>query len=502
MGDVEGQYFECDGVAVESELFIFREYIIVDGDAQGVAGVVDGEVRDADDHDLWGKGGGFLPGGAFALAGQGFFALEGAVGHDGIVVGRGDMEVQCGFIGRMVYAGEPVVGAVGPVVAEEAPATELVVRDDETICGNTLVADGIAMLAKGGAAGMEKEPFGFLCKADVFFTFFDRRYVHAFSCGVWGSEVEGEFRGVGVEAEGDHGAAADIVVAVVHFQGKIVMKDIDGRVIGLSGQPGAEQGEEDTEQERFVAHGLEFALNIPICAIFIAQLSALVSEYLNCPSWVHRLPSIYKLLVSFAVATIISVCLMPVRMENMTRVMIGWDCFSVCMIIISGVIFSTMRPRQIRVLAKQEDAGRIVVFFIVLVAILGSLMGVLLLLQNKGIWLLGKGLETMVYLTGVACSWVLLHIMFAYRYALLYYGDHPLDPDTHTVGLQIPNELWPDYLDFCYFSFVIGMTFQVSDIEISSRQIRRVALVHGMLSFLFNTVIVALTINVVVDLKT
>ena len=91
--------------------------------------------------------------------------------------------------------------------------------------------------------------------------------------------------------------------------------------------------------------------------------------------------------------------------------------------------------------------------------------------------------------------------MFAYRYALLYYGDHPLDPDVHTVGLQIPNELWPDYLDFAYFSFVIGMTFQVSDIEISSRQIRRVALVHGILSFLFNTVIVALTINVIVDLR-
>jgi uncharacterized membrane protein len=61
--------------------------------------------------------------------------------------------------------------------------------------------------------------------------------------------------------------------------------------------------------------------------------------------------------------------------------------------------------------------------------------------------------------------------------------------------------LWPDYLDFAYFSFVIGMTFQVSDIEISSRAIRRLVLVHGLLSFLFNTVIVALTINVIVDLK-
>ena len=224
-------------------------------------------------------------------------------------------------------------------------------------------------------------------------------------------------------------------------------------------------------------------------------------DYLNCPSWVHRLPSIYKLLVSFAIATIISVSLLSFKMESMTRIMIGWDIFSVCMIIISVVIFSTMRPRQIRVLAKQEDAGRLVVFFIVLVAILGSFVGVLLLLQNKDNWQLSKGLETFIYITGVICSWVLLHTMFAYRYALLYYGDHPLDPDLHTVGLQIPNELWPDYLDFCYFSFVIGMTFQVSDIEISSRHIRRVALVHGMISFLFNTVIVALTINVVVDLK-
>ena len=226
-----------------------------------------------------------------------------------------------------------------------------------------------------------------------------------------------------------------------------------------------------------------------------------MAEYLNCPNWFHRLPSIYKLIISFAIATIISACLLPIKMEGMTRIMIGWDCFSICMIIISSVIFSSMRPRQIRVLAKQEDAGRIVVFLIVLAATLGSLFGVLLLLQNKDPWLLGKGLETFIYIMGVICSWILLHTMFAYRYALLYYGEHPMDPDLHTVGLQIPNELWPDYLDFAYFSFVIGMTFQVSDIEISSRLIRRLALVHGLLSFVFNTVIVALTINVVVDLR-
>ncbi len=218
MGDVEGEYFECDGIAVESKLFVFREYIIVDGDAQGVAGVVDGEVRDADDHDLWGQGGGFFPGGAFAVAGQGFFVLEGAVGHDGVVVGRGDMKVQCGFIGGMVYAGEPVVGAVWPVIAEEAAAAEFVVGNDEAICGDALVVDGVGVLTMGGAASMDDEPFCGVAEWDIFFTFFDRRYGHAFSCGVWASEVEGEFRGIGVEAERDHGAAADNVVAVVEFQ--------------------------------------------------------------------------------------------------------------------------------------------------------------------------------------------------------------------------------------------------------------------------------------------
>lgn len=225
-----------------------------------------------------------------------------------------------------------------------------------------------------------------------------------------------------------------------------------------------------------------------------------MAEYIKCPSWFYRLPSLYKLIFAFAAATVVSVALAPIHMESMTRIMIGWDVFSICMLAISAIIFSSMRPRQIRLLAKQEDAGRIVVFLIVVLTTIGSLIGVMILLGEKS-FLLGKGLETIIYITGVICSWFLLHTIFTYRYALLYYGDHPLDPDLHTVGLQIPNELWPDYLDFAYFSFVIGMTFQVSDIEISSRTIRRIALLHGILAFLFNTVIVALTINAVVDFK-
>jgi uncharacterized membrane protein len=96
---------------------------------------------------------------------------------------------------------------------------------------------------------------------------------------------------------------------------------------------------------------------------------------------------------------------------------------------------------------------------------------------------------------------MMLHIIFTFRYAHMYYHSNLNNETGLCGGLEIPNEKYPDYLDFAYFSFVIGMTFQVSDINITSKSMRRLALLHGMLSFLFNTVIVALSINVILDLK-
>ncbi|MHA4806505.1 DUF1345 domain-containing protein [Flavitalea flava] len=225
------------------------------------------------------------------------------------------------------------------------------------------------------------------------------------------------------------------------------------------------------------------------------------AHYIKAPTWFHKLPAIHKLMISVLVGVIISLLLLQVKMEMITRLMIGWDAFSLTMVVISMGIFFTMCPRQIRVLASHEDPSRVVVSVVVVIAILCSLAGVLLLLGKKSAWELSKGMETFIYIAGVTFSWILLHTIFTYRYAHLYYGEHSVHKNENAGGLEIPNEKWPDYLDFAYFSFVIGMTFQVSDITISSRHIRRLVLLHGMLSFLFNTVIVALTINVVVDLK-
>ena len=97
-------------------------------------------------------------------------------------------------------------------------------------------------------------------------------------------------------------------------------------------------------------------------------------------------------------------------------------------------------------------------------------------------------------------SWGLVHTTFSIRYAHLYYGNSS-SKDVKGHGLDFPGDVDPDFIDFAYFSFVIGMTFQVSDVEISSRRIRRLTLVHSLISFIFNTVIVALTINALAGLS-
>ena len=101
----------------------------------------------------------------------------------------------------------------------------------------------------------------------------------------------------------------------------------------------------------------------------------------------------------------------------------------------------------------------------------------------------------------VVLSWTLVHIVFALRYAHVYYHDaHKVKRDDIKGGLIFPDGNSPDYLDFTYFSFVIGMTCQVSDVQIAAKGMRWLALVHGVISFVFNTAIIAVFVNIVAGL--
>jgi len=106
---------------------------------------------------------------------------------------------------------------------------------------------------------------------------------------------------------------------------------------------------------------------------------------------------------------------------------------------------------------------------------------------------------TLTVLTIVG-SWLLVHTIFALHYAHAYYQPAASSKDGDAGGLDFPSDWEPDYWDFMYFSFVIGMTSQVSDVEVNSRVMRRLALLHGILSFFFNTAILAMSINIIAGL--
>lgn len=95
----------------------------------------------------------------------------------------------------------------------------------------------------------------------------------------------------------------------------------------------------------------------------------------------------------------------------------------------------------------------------------------------------------------------MVHLAFAVRYAHLYYGDNNKQFSQHAKGLIFPEDELPDYFDFAYFSIVIGMTFQVSDVVVTSKGVRRLVLIHSIIAFIFNTVIIAMTVSQVIGMN-
>ena len=163
-------------------------------------------------------------------------------------------------------------------------------------------------------------------------------------------------------------------------------------------------------------------------------------------------------------------------------------------------VFTTWRrvlkfdPGMVKKHALREDPSRVAADTILIVASLASLAAVGLLLidasSQKGIALIGLALFGVA---SVVASWLMVHTVYALRYAEIYYGK----PEG---GVDFGDDKDPIYIDFAYLAFTIGMTYQVSDTTLKSREFRRTALKHALLSFLIGTVIIATTINFVAGL--
>jgi len=213
--------------------------------------------------------------------------------------------------------------------------------------------------------------------------------------------------------------------------------------------------------------------------------------------FILRLDAHYRLLVSLLVG--IGAFLLARHINSVPAVtLIVWIAIALSIIILDWITILWAHPKDIREIASLEDSSRYLIFLFVLTASLVSLVAMYLLLKSTkdqpddtvaGYIFLAMG--------AVVVSWWLVHTVFTMRYAHIFYTTKGKSKAA-LGGLEFPgDDKEPDYLDFVYFSFVVGMTFQVSDVEISSKQLRRLAWAHGLIAFAFNTAIVALSINVI-----
>jgi uncharacterized membrane protein len=169
-----------------------------------------------------------------------------------------------------------------------------------------------------------------------------------------------------------------------------------------------------------------------------------------------------------------------------------WLVFAGTTLFMMWLSILLVHPRDFPHLSQLEDSSRTLILFLVTSAAVASVVAVIAMLGHTTD--ADQVTHTLLAIFTVLSSWALVHTIFTLRYAHLYYGSNP-DPKKRPGGLDFPHDPEPDYLDFAYFSFVIGMTSQVSDVAIGSKPMRRTALVHGVLSFAFNAVIIALTIS-------
>lgn len=208
-----------------------------------------------------------------------------------------------------------------------------------------------------------------------------------------------------------------------------------------------------------------------------------------------------RALASATIASIVFFILQNQHMSGLLRVMLFWDVFSLTYILISWYILFKRPVPQIRKTAQADDGSGLYVYVMIIGSSFAAMCAVLLLIISQDDKTSGHVFFIPLTLAGMLLSWTLVHTTYAFHYAHLYYDDAEDDGKQPARGLEFPKEDKPDYIDFAYFSFTIGTTFQVSDVEISSRTIRRSALLHGLLSFALNTFVVALTINLIAGLS-
>jgi uncharacterized membrane protein len=180
------------------------------------------------------------------------------------------------------------------------------------------------------------------------------------------------------------------------------------------------------------------------------------------------------------------------------RLILGWDAGAGLFLVVNAILMAITPPHRMPAEAAAQQDGEWTIFAMTLGGVVASVFAIILEFSAiKNLHGSERASHVMVLVTTLIISWLTMHLVFALRYAHEFYTK---EDDELQGGLDFPKEPEPDYYDFLYFSLVLGMTFQVSDVDITDRHLRRLATLQGFISFLFNTIILALTVNLAAGL--
>ena len=186
---------------------------------------------------------------------------------------------------------------------------------------------------------------------------------------------------------------------------------------------------------------------------------------------------------------------LPGDIHLATRLLIAWNIAAALYLGLTFAMMASATPERMRQRAMMYQEGRWVVLFLVAAAAVAALFATIQIVHGlKSLAPSTVPLHLALCGATILTSWLFMNVNLALIYAHEYFA-----PGFHKrpePALDFPSEPDPDYWDFTYFSLVIGMTFQVSDVQIRSRLLRRLAVLHGAVSFFFNTVILALAVNI------
>lgn len=197
-------------------------------------------------------------------------------------------------------------------------------------------------------------------------------------------------------------------------------------------------------------------------------------------------------LFAAAIAGFIVALMLPGDWHFWKRFLVGSDVTAALYLAQAFVIMSRFDLKRLKRHAALADEGAVVVLLLSVIAVAVSLAAIVIELGSaQKLEGSAKALSLTLATTTILLSWLFIQTIFALHYAHAFYGE-----GERGGGLQFPNDDEPDYWDFIYFSLVIGMTFQVSDVQVTSKRLRPFVALHGLVSFFFNVAILALMINI------